>query len=169
MATFIPETIDFAETAPVIAEAVGLVSGTPQEVWTSILDYPRWTQWMGSLKDCRATSEPATGIGSTRQVTLTGGLKFQERFIAWDEPNVWAFTGTEGPPIFERLVERITIREVSPGRSQVTYRMAMKPRRGLTPVLKVARKGIEKNLAASLAALDGVVAADRAAASTDGA
>jgi hypothetical protein len=161
MATYTPEDLAFAEAAPVIAEAVGSVAGTPQEIWDTIADYPKWTQWMGSLKSCQATSDPATGVGSTRQVVLNGGLTFQERFIAWDEPHVWAFTGIEGPPIFERLVERITIDEVSPGRSQVVYRMAIAPRRGLSPLVKLARRGIERNLRQSLGRLDLLVQGGR--------
>lgn len=161
MATFVPQTIDFAERAPIIAESSGTIDGTRQEVWDAILDYERWPEWMGSLKTCRATSTPATGVGSTRVVTLTGGVSFLEEFIAWDEPEVWAFTGLEGPPIFRSLVERITLVDLGQGRTEITYRMAIEPRRGLGPVVKVARRGIEKNLRQALQNLDGVVAGRR--------
>ena len=164
MATYTPQDLDFADTAPVRIEAVDVIDGTPDEVWAVILDYPGWTEWFASLTSCRATSEPATGVGSTREVKLAGGVAFHERFIAWDEPNLWAFTGIEGPPIFEGLVERVTLREVAPGRTQVSYRMAIAPKRGLSLVVKVATRGIQKNLSKALRALDGVVADRRTAA-----
>ena len=161
MATYVPQTIEFADTAPLIAESSAVVDGTRDEVWAAIVDYPAWTTWMKSVKGCRSTSDPATGVGSTRVVTLGGGLSFDEEFIVWDEPGVWAFTGIAGPPIFRSLVERVTLVEVDPQRTEVTYRMAMEARRGLAPMVKLARGGIEKNLSASLQALGGVIAASR--------
>jgi uncharacterized protein YndB with AHSA1/START domain len=161
MASYRPEDLDFAETAPIQIEAVEAVDGSRQEVWDVLLDYPGWTTWFSSLKECRATSDPATGIGSTRMVKLAGGATFDERFIAWDEPSVWAFTGTAGPPLFESLVERVTLRELSPTRTQVTYRMAIRPRRGLSPLVKAARGGVQKNLTAALRSLNTVVVGAR--------
>lgn len=164
MATLIPQTLAFADTAPVIAESTATIDGTPAEVWATILVYERWPEWFPSVKTCRSTSEPATGVGSTRTVTIPGGMSVDERFIAWDEPEVWAFTALTGPPVFQSLVERITIRPVGDDRSEVTYRMAIEPKRGFGGVLKVARSQIAKTLAGALRNLDGEVARTRSAA-----
>ena len=161
MASFVPQDLGFAETAPIIFQSIGVVAGTPQEVWDTILDYERWPQWFTSVKTCRATSDPATGVGSTRVVTIAGGAAIVEEFIAWDEPKVWAFTGLEGPPIFQSLVERVTLVELGPNLTEVTYRMAIEPRRGLGPFVKLARGGIEKNLKVALRNLNQAVGARR--------
>lgn len=161
MAAYIPRDLDFAETAPIQIEAVEVVDGSRQEVWDVLLDYPGWTTWFAALTDCHATSDPATGIGSTRRVKLTGGSTFDEEFIGWDEPALWSFTGISGPPIFAGLVERVTLVELSPTRTQVTYRMAIEPRRGLSPFIKASRRLIQKNLATALRELGTVVAGNR--------
>ena len=160
MAAYVPQDLAFAETAPVTIEATNAVAATPAEVWTVLCDHERWPEWMGSLKECRPTS-PASGVGSTRKVTLTGGLSFSEEFIAWEEPEVWAFTGVAGPRGFRSLVERVTLAALDADRTQVTYRMAIEPRRGFGPLVKLARGGIEKNLTQALRNLDGAVAARR--------
>lgn len=164
MATFIPQDLSFAETAPITIESTAVVAATPSEVWAVICDHERWPEWFDSLTSVRSTSTPSTGVGSTREVKLSGGFTFQEEFIAWDEPEVWAFTGIEGPHPFRSLVERITLVELDPGRTQITYRMAIEPRKGFGLLLKGARGGIAKNLGKALRNLDGATAARRAAA-----
>ncbi len=164
MATYVEQDLAWADRAPLVVESTATVAGSPQEVWDAILDYPRWAEWFPRIARCRSTSEPAYGVGSTRDVTLSGGGgTVSERFIAWDEPEVWAFTATAGPPVFTSIVERITIQPLDDGRSTVTYRMALAPRSLLLPVLKLARGQLAKVLATALGNLDGEVARRRAA------
>lgn len=162
MATYEPRTLDFAESAPVVFESTEVIRSTPAEIWPVLCDHERWPEWMGSLKSVRSTSTPASGVGSTREVVLTGGLAFQERFIAWDEPELWSFTALEGPPVARGLVERVTVKELGPGRTEVTYRMAIEPRPGCGLLVKAARRGVERNLSQALRNLDGAVEARRA-------
>jgi carbon monoxide dehydrogenase subunit G len=162
MATLLPKDLDHAESAPVIAEQVAIVDGTPDEVWAVILDYPGWADWFPGVQRCEATSDPATGVGSTRRVTLGGGIVVDERFLAWDEPTCWAFTALTGPPGFESLVERVTLHQIGPRLTEVTYRMAIGPKRPLTPLFRLLRPVIEKNLRVALRNLNATVVAARA-------
>ena len=132
--------------------------GTPAEVWAVLLDYPGWTRWFPKVLSCEATSDPATGIGSTRVVTLPGKARVEERFIGWDEPHLWAFTATDGPAMFGGLVERVTIEALDERRTEVAYRMALDPRGLLKPVFRFVRGSFEKNLATALRNLDAEVA-----------
>lgn len=161
MAAYIPRDLDFADSAPVTFEASEVVTSTPAEVWAVLCDHERWPEWMGSLKSVRPTSTPPSGVGSTREVVLTGGLRFQEEFIAWDEPGLWAFTGLEGPRVARGLVERVTVQDLGPGQTRVTYRMALEPSRGCGLIVKAARRGVEQNLGKALRNLDRTVAARR--------
>lgn len=161
MATFIEQGLGFADTAPIIIESTEVVAATRAEVWAVICDHERWPEWFANLTAVRSTSTPATGVGSTREVKLSGGFTFQEEFIAWEEPTVWAFTGTEGPPPFRSLVERITLVELDADRTEVTYRMAIEPRRGFGLFLKAVRGGIAKNLSKALRSLGDATAARR--------
>lgn len=147
MAKLVPQKIEFADTAPVRAEGTALVDGAPAEVWAVLLDYESWPTWFAGVKRCRATSDPVTGVGSTREVVLVGGSRIQERFVAWEEDVLWSFTATEMTPApFRSLVERVTIAGAGPGRTRVTYRMAFEPKAALRPVAPLLAKAQGRNL-----------------------
>ncbi len=161
MGTLAPQDLAFAETAPVIAERTAVLGAGAPQVWAAILDYPSWAHWFPGVKACRSTSDPATGVGSTRSVTLGANVVVDERFIGWEEPRLWAFTALTGPPGFASLVERVTLEELAADRTEVTYRMAIGPKPVLVPLFRVLRPVIEKNLATALSNLDRVVAQSR--------
>lgn len=153
MASYVEQDLGFADRAPVVAEASATVDAGAEEVWAVLADHRTWPRWFSSVRSCEPTSQPEHGVGSTRRVGLGGGIRVDERFIAWDEPSVWAFTGVAGPPLLRSLVERVTLADAGDGRTQVTYRMALEPRTLAAPLVKAARSGIERNLAKALVAL----------------
>lgn len=155
MATLHPREIEFAESAPVRIDGKATLDATPAEVWEVLLDYEAWPRWFRGLHTCRATSEPATGVGSTRTVTLAKGRSVvEERFIAWEDERLWAFTATAmNPAVFRSLVERVTIEPVDAGRTAVTYRMALEPATALKPLVPLLRVGVARNLSAALVEL----------------
>ena len=164
MATLTPQTIEFADTAPAQAEGSAVVVGTPAEVWAVLVDYPRWTEWFGGpVSKVRSTSDPVTGVGSTREVTLGRGkgLRFAERFIAWEPDALWAFTAYEAPGGLEGLVERCTIEPISDTRTRVTYRMAFAPKPVVKPLVPLLRSRISKALTKGMEGLAREVVARR--------
>ncbi|MCU1499747.1 MAG: polyketide cyclase [Acidimicrobiales bacterium] len=162
MATMTPQEIAFADSAPVQAAGSAEMVARPDEVWAVLLDYPAWPAWFPTVKRCRATSEPPTGVGSTREVVLWGGSRFQERFIAWEDGRLWAFTATEMKPGGLRsLVERVTIEELEAGRCRVTYRMAFDPYPALKPLAPLLRVGISRVLTKAMCRLGDQVAERR--------
>ena len=162
MGQLIPQEIGYADTAPVQAEGRALVEGTPAEVWAVLLDYERWPKWFMGLKRCRATSDPAIGLGSSREVVLSGGATFQERFIGWEEEVLWSFTALEmKPALFRSLVERVTIENLGPRRTQVTYRMALDLKPALKLLVPVMKPALNRNLNKAMASLAREVATRR--------
>ena len=162
MSQLTPQEIQFADTASIRAEGTALVVGTPGEVWAVLVDHESWPMWFAGVKSCRATSDPARGVGSTREVVLVGGSRFRERFIAWEEGALWSFTATEmTPAVVRSLVERVTIAEFSPGRTQVIYRMAFDPKPFLRPVAPLLAKVVSRNLTKAMDRLAGEVVARR--------
>lgn len=154
MAELTPQELGFAETAPVRVDGTAVLDATPAEVWAVIVDYPGWPRWFPNVKTCVATSEPPTGVGSTRRVSLPGGASIDERFIAWEPEALWAFTAeTARPAVFRSLVERITITEIESGRTSVVYRMAFDPHPVLKPAAGLLRVAIGKNLTKAMHAL----------------
>jgi uncharacterized protein YndB with AHSA1/START domain len=156
MATYVPRELSYADTAPVRIEGEVVADVDPAAAWAVLVDPTGWPDWFGSpVTAAEATSTPATGVGSTRQVRLGPGrgVAIDERFLAWDEPNVWAFTGLTGPPIFRSLVERATIHVEGPGRTRITYRMAFDPAPFLRPALPAMRRGVQRSLTQALGRL----------------
>lgn len=152
MATLAPRDLQFADAAPVRIEGSATFDATPAEVWAVLLDYEAWPRWFRGLHACRATSDPATGVGSTRTVELAGGRwTVEERFIAWEDERLWAFTATAmSPSPFRGLVERATIEPVAPDRVTVTYRMAFDPKPALRPLLPLLKASVGRNLTAAM-------------------
>ena len=146
------QDLSFIDRAPVIAESTRDMNGTPEQIWAVLADHRRWPEWFGpALEHCEPTSAAESGVGSTRMIRLRGGAVLTERFIAWDEPSVWAFTGTAGKPkVFEALVERVSLDPLDTGRTRVTYTMAFEPSRLLRPVAPLLARGINRTLAGTL-------------------
>ncbi len=151
----IQRDLSFIETAPVRIEVGSTVQATPAQVWQVLADHRGWTRWFGpSLASCEPTSEPPEGVGSTRTVTLRGGARVDERFIVWDEPELWAFTGTAMKPgAFRELVERVTLAPIGDDRTRVTYTMALTPAGWLRPMVPLLRAGVSRSLRDALEAL----------------
>ncbi|MEZ5177187.1 MAG: SRPBCC family protein [Acidimicrobiales bacterium] len=155
MANLLPREVDFAETAPVRIEGSATLAATPAEVWAVLLDYDAWPRWFRGVHSCHATSDPPTGVGSTRRVGLAKGRStVDERFVAWEDERLWAFTATAmSPALFRSLVERATIEPGADGRTTVTYRMAFDPKPALRPALPLLRSGVRRNLEAAMVEL----------------
>ena len=147
-----PQTIEFADQAPLRAEGTAVVAATPAELWAVLIDTERWPTWFGSsLKKARVTSAQAMGVGATREVVLQGGMTVAETFIVWDEERTWAFTGTSvSPPAFKRLVERCSIEPVDDTHTRVTYRMAAELSPLLRPISRVVAATATKTLTAAM-------------------
>lgn len=151
--------LSFVESAPVKIEATAVVRAPRQAVWDVLIDHRSWPRWFGgSLVRCEPTSVEESGVGSSRMVVLKGGVEVQERFIAWDEPGLWSFTGTAMKPgAFTSLVERVVLAPLGDDHTRVTYTMALAPAWWLRPMVPLLRAGVKKSLTDALAGLDRVV------------
>lgn len=151
----IERDLTFIESAPVRIEAAVTVAATRDQVWTVLADNRGWTRWFGpSLESCEPTSEVEHGVGSTRRVKLKGGVTVDERFIVWDEPELWAFTGAAMKPgAFRELVERVTLAPIGDDRTRITYTMALTPAGWLRPLTPLLRAAVSKSLHQALESL----------------
>jgi uncharacterized protein YndB with AHSA1/START domain len=153
MPAAVERDLSYLEDAPVVVVAERIIAAAPHEVWEVICDHEAWPRWFAAVRTCRATSDPPSGVGSTREVGLGAGVVLRERFLAWDQPERWAFTVTHGPRVLRSVVEEITLRPVDAG-TEVTYRMALGPAAPLVPLVRSAKRAIARNLLAALAALE---------------
>jgi hypothetical protein len=79
--------LDFIATAPVRMVFVEQMSAPPEAVHRALAeDVPGWEEWFSAVTLARST-----GDGSTREIRLKGGGRFQETIIASKEPEVYAY------------------------------------------------------------------------------
>ena len=79
--------LDFIATAPVRMVFVEHMSAPPEAVHRALAeDVPGWEEWFSAVTLARST-----GDGSTREIRLKGGGRFQETIIASKEPEVYAY------------------------------------------------------------------------------
>jgi Polyketide cyclase / dehydrase and lipid transport. len=120
-----PRDLSFADTAPFKADASAVLPAPASAVFDVLRDHRRWPDWVGSgVTSVEPTSDPDDGVGSTRTVTFWRFAKVEERFIGWEEPTLWAFTGTSfRPRIFSKLVERFVVEPIDDQSCRISYRM----------------------------------------------
>lgn len=79
--------LDFIETAPVRMVFAQEMTAPPEAVYHALAeDVPGWEEWFSAVTLARST-----GDGSTREIHLKGGGRFQETIIAAKEPEVYAY------------------------------------------------------------------------------
>jgi hypothetical protein len=57
-----------------------------EQLFATLEDGPSWAKWTGVIREVTWTSPKPFGKGTTRSLTLGGGIKLDEVFWAW-EPN----------------------------------------------------------------------------------
>jgi hypothetical protein len=74
------------ETARARAVAEREMAVSAAQLFATLEDGPSWAKWTGVIREVSWTSPKPFAIGTTRTVTLRGGITFDEVFWAW-EPN----------------------------------------------------------------------------------
>ncbi|MFF7640142.1 SRPBCC family protein [Streptomyces canus] len=79
--------LDFIAAAPVRMVFVQEMSAPPGAVHRALAeDVPGWEEWFSAVTLARST-----GDGSTREIHLRGGGRFQETILAAEAPEVYAY------------------------------------------------------------------------------
>lgn len=163
------QDLSYVDRSPARAEATVDVDAPPAAVWAVLVDHRQWPDWFGpALVSCEPTSVEEEGVGATRVVRLRGGAAIAERFIAWDEDELWAFTGTAAKPkMFAALVEQAHLEPLPGDRTRITYTMAFEPNgllrlggpllsRGISRSLKSALKNLARRAEGAVGGASGI-------------
>lgn len=160
--------LDFASTAPISVTVEQVVPVSADRLWAIFGDAESWTKWVKPILNVEWTSPFPIGVGSTRTVTMMGGLAGYEEYLAFDAPNRFAFRfneTTKGGP--EAFLEDYHLVDLGNGSTKVTWTMAMRiagPTAKVAPLIsfgmKKANASFLKKLA-SYAASNPVLEADR--------
>jgi hypothetical protein len=101
-----PVTLEFLDAAPRVITSSAVVAHPVPVVFAAVTGDPAtWTWFPGFSDRGRWLTEPPHGVGSTREVTMSGSV-FTDTVLAWDEPTRWAFrVETATGPLLRALVE----------------------------------------------------------------
>ncbi|MFH8370508.1 SRPBCC family protein [Streptomyces sp. NPDC018031] len=99
-----------------------------EETWAALTgdEVSSWTKGMNKLT---WTSPRPFGVGTTREIDMSGNFLLRERFYRWEEGRRKTFTGVEATrPIFRHLIEDYVV-EPTPQGSRFSWRFAAELRR----------------------------------------
>ncbi|WP_327151669.1 SRPBCC family protein [Nocardia sp. NBC_01329] len=111
-----PSDDAFLDTAPHrYTHIVDIPASVPQ-VWDTLVAPDALVSWSPVITAATWTSPRPFGIGTTRDVTLGGLLRLEERFYRWDEGSRMTFTvDAASVPGLKRFAEDITLLPLGTG------------------------------------------------------
>ncbi len=118
--------LDFLEQTKNVFKAEEIIRATPEQIFEVFEDAHAWTVWAMPIQKVEWTSPKPFGIGTTRTVSMTGGLAGYEEFVAWERGKRMAFTfvGTTQEGI-ESFLEDYRITDLGDGTCRAEWYMAL--------------------------------------------
>ena len=128
---------------------------TPDQLFDIFEDPHSWTVWAGAITKVEWTSPKPFGVGTTRTVTMSGGMIGVEEFIAWKRGERMAFKFTQcNKSMITAFGEDYVVTDLGNGRCRLQWTMAMQPRgaskvfmSGFKPVMGWFVQRLANNLA----------------------
>jgi uncharacterized protein YndB with AHSA1/START domain len=119
--------LDFIETAPYVFSNSVDLAVTPEQLWEVLDDADAWPRWASVIRKVEWTSPQPHGVGTTRTVTMLGGLKGDEEFLAWEPGERMAFRfNAASLEAVKAFAELYTI-EATPEGCRLTWTLAQEP------------------------------------------
>ncbi|OBI77659.1 SRPBCC family protein [Mycobacterium sp. E740] len=120
-------SLEFVESAPFRFVSTVDLTITPEQLFEVLGDAQSWPQWATVITNVEWTSPEPRGIGTTRTVTMRGGIVGDEEFLAWEPFRHMAFRFNEASTgSIAAFAEDYRVVE-TPGGCHLTWVMAMKP------------------------------------------
>ncbi|HEY9036038.1 MAG TPA: SRPBCC family protein [Pseudomonadales bacterium] len=121
--------MSYFQIAPARFEASVVVKATPEQIFEVFEDAHAWTVWADPITHVEWTSPKPYGLGTTRTVTMSGGMIGEEEFIAWEPGKRMAFRFTQASmDSVEAFGEDYRVEDLGGGDVRVTWIMAMSPK-----------------------------------------
>ena len=117
--------LDFVDSAPNRFVNTVDLNITPEQLFEVLADAESWPHWAKAITNVEWTTPEPRGVGTTRLVTMRGGLLGSEEFIGWDEHTMMAFRFNEASEKrIKAFAERYDVVE-TPSGCRLTWTMAM--------------------------------------------
>ena len=79
-----PVGLDYLESAPTVFTNSVDIALTPDQLFEVLARADTWSRWASVITDVEYTSPEPYGVGTTRVVTMRGGIVGDEEFLAWE-------------------------------------------------------------------------------------
>ena len=117
------------------------VPATAAQVFAVLEDIGSWPSWCTGVTEAEVIGSLTTGVGARRKVKA-GGVRFEERFVGWEDGVRVTFTGlTSSAPGFRSLVEDWSVApdRADQSKSVLTQKMGVELTRALRPIAGLVR------------------------------
>ena len=119
--------LDFIDDAPFRFVSTVDLPVKPEQVWEILDDAESWPHWANVITNVTWTSPQPHGVGTTRVVTMRGGIIGDEEYLAWKPYSHMAFRFNEASSAsIKGFAEDYRIKPTADG-CHLTWLMAMKP------------------------------------------
>lgn len=131
--------VGFIDTAPYRFSNSVELAITPEQLFEVLADAESWPRWASVITDVTWTSPQPYGVGTTRTVTMRGGIVGYEEFIAWEPYTYLAFRFNESTTrALGAFAESYRVEPTAQG-CRLTWTMAIKPLGPARLAMPVAR------------------------------
>lgn len=114
------------ETAKARAIAEREMAVSAERLFATLEDGPSWTKWAGVVREVTWTSPKPFARGTTRTLTLAGGIRLNEVFWAWEPNRRMGFSVTAASTGWLRgLSEVYEIASLAPERCKLRWVVAV--------------------------------------------
>jgi hypothetical protein len=123
-----PADESFFASAPFVHRYPVDLAVPPDTVWSSLTSDRSMWDWRLPIKRLTWTSPRPFGVGTTREVILSGGsFGIRERYFRWEDGRRMSFVATEcDRRLLRRFAEDYLV-ESRPGGSRFTWTIALEP------------------------------------------
>ncbi|MEP4146572.1 MAG: SRPBCC family protein [Halioglobus sp.] len=124
-----PVGLDFLEHTKNVFKAEEVVKASPEQIFEVFEDAHSWTVWAMPIQKVEWTSPKPFCVGTTRTVSMMGGMDGYEEFIAWERGKRMAFTFVGcNKEATEKFLEDYRVTDLGDGSCRVEWYMAMETR-----------------------------------------
>ncbi len=121
--------LDFLEQTKNVFKAEEIVKASPEQIFEVFEDAHAWTVWAMPIQKVEWTSPRPFGVGTTRTVSMMGGMDGYEEFIAWEPGKRMAFTFVGcSKDSTDKFLEDYRVTDLGDGSCRVEWHMAMETR-----------------------------------------
>ena len=121
--------LEFLGQTENVFKAEETVRASPEQIFEVLEDAHAWTVWAMPIQKVEWTSPRPFGVGTTRTVSMIGGMEGYEEFVAWEPGKRMAFTFVGcNKNATEKFLEDYRVTDLGNGHCKVEWFMAMEPR-----------------------------------------